>query len=192
MEVTHLYLNQSNFFSHTLAVCENAIKQQLVPSICVAVGWKDHVLAEGCYGKTSILDDAVWVQPDTIYDMASLSKLMGPTMIALRLIARGELDLADTLPKLFGHNPGVPADKKDITVFHLMTHTSGFLASVRMDQLLSGPDQVLPYLLQMTLNNTPGKKVEYSCLGYILLGMALERLTGKTLDQLAQACLPVM
>ena len=95
-------------FSNTLRVAKNAVDQGLVPSICLAMGMKDHILAQGCYGKTSILPDAVPVNADTVYDMASLSKLLGPTMIALRWIARGELELTDTLPMFFGD--AVPAE----------------------------------------------------------------------------------
>lgn len=170
-------------FSNTLRVAKNAVDQGLVPSICLAMGMKDHILAQGCYGKTSILPDAVAVNADTVYDMASLSKLLGPTMIALRWIARGELELTDTLPMFFGD--AVPAEKQNISIYHLMTHTAGFLPSVRMDKLFSDGQRVLPYLLGCPLQYEPGKQVAYSCLGYIVLGKILEKISGKTLDVLA-------
>jgi len=176
-------MTSSDSFSNTLRVAKEAVDQGLVPSICLAMGMKNHVLASGCYGKTSILSDAVPVTEHTIYDMASLSKLMGPTMIALRWIARGRLDLTDTLPMFFGD--AVPAEKQNITIYHLMTHTAGFLPSVRMDKLFDDGNRVLPYLLGCPLQYEPGKQVAYSCLGYIVLGKIMEKISGKSLDVLA-------
>lgn len=171
-------------FKNTLNVAREAVEQGLVPSLCISIGLGNQVFAKACFGKTSILEDATEVNPETQYDMASLTKLMGPTMIALRLISRGELELTDTLPRFFGND--VPEDKRNISVYHLMTHTAGFLPSVRLDQILQDGDAVLPYILHMQLRSIPGTEVAYSCLGYIVLGKVLEMFTGKTLDLLAR------
>ncbi|MBQ6527997.1 MAG: hypothetical protein IJI38_05695, partial [Clostridia bacterium] len=71
-------------FKNTLNVAREAVEQGLVPSLCISIGLGNQVFAKACFGKTSILEDATEVNPETQYDMASLTKLMGPTMIALR------------------------------------------------------------------------------------------------------------
>ena len=171
-------------FDHTLRVVSQAVEQGLVPCICFAAGCGDDVLVSACRGHVSILPGAEEVDEHTFFDMASLTKLLGPTMIALRLIARGELDLADTLPRFFGDR--VPEEKRSISIFHLMTHTAGFFPSIRMDKLLKSGEEVLPYLLTCPMQAEPGRQVSYSCLGYIVLGKVLETVTGKRLDHLAK------
>ncbi len=170
-------------FEITKQVVCRAVEEGLTPSICFAAGIGDETMVKVCRGRVSILEGAEEVTETTMYDMASLTKLMGPTMIALRLMQRGILDLADTLPRFFGDL--VPEDKREISVYHLMTHTAGFLPSVRMDKLFKDPDKVLPYLMSSPLQSPPGTQVAYSCLGYIVLGKALEVLTGLPLDELA-------
>ena len=171
-------------FETTLRLAEKAVNDGLVPSLCLALGKNDDVLATGCYGKTSVLDSAVPVNAATLYDMASLTKLMAPTMIALRMLSRGELDLADTLPMFFGEL--VSEEKREVSIFHLMTHTAGFFPSVRMDKLFSESSCVLPYLLSSPLQYPVGTQVAYSCLGYIVLGKILEKVSGKPLNRLAE------
>ena len=144
-------------FQHTLRTVEQAVEKGLVPSICFAAGCGDKTLVSACRGHVSVLPGAETVGPDTLYDMASLTKLMGPTMIALRLLARGKLDLADTLPRFFGDL--VTEDKRDISIYHLMTHTAGFFPSIRMDRLFTDPTHVLPYLLSAPLQSAPGTQV---------------------------------
>lgn len=174
----------NSFFQNTIDLAEQAVKTGKVPSLCIAFGCRDTVLDTACFGKTSILEDACPVDETTKYDMASLTKLIAPTMISLRFLSRGLIDLTDTLEYYWGNM--VPADKKEITIFHLMTHTAGFLPSVRMDKLFTDPQRVLPYLFNCPLQSAPGTHVSYSCLGYIVLGKTLEKISGKTLDILAK------
>lgn len=171
-------------FLHTLERAEQFVLQGLVPSLCIGFGCGDAILGSACYGKESILPKADSVDANTLYDMASLTKLLGPTMVALQLLADGTLELSDTLFRYLGNL--VPEEKRGISIFHLMTHTAGFLPSVRMEKLFSEPERVLPFILSTPLQQEPGSKVSYSCLGYIVLGKVLERITGKDLHQLTQ------
>ncbi|MCR4885117.1 MAG: beta-lactamase family protein [Clostridiales bacterium] len=176
-------MNSIDSFSNTIHAAKETVDAGLVPSLCLSAGLRNHILVKECFGRTNIFEDGSPVNEKTIYDMASLTKLLGPTMIALRLMARGKLEITDTLPMFFG--AAVPKDKQNISIYHLMTHTAGFLPSVRMDKLFTDSERVLPYLLGCPLQYEPGKCVAYSCLGYIVLGKILETLTGKTLDILA-------
>ena len=106
-------------------------------------------------------------------------------MIALRFIAEGKLDLADTLAVHLKEEQ-IPDDKKEITIFHLMTHTSGYTAYIGLETICRSSEDVLDSVLAIPLAYQPGTHVVYSCIGYILLGKVLERIGGKTLDVLAK------
>ena len=172
------------YFKRAVDLVRQAVENREVPSAALAIGVGDRVLVQEAFGVTSYTDEATPVNTKTLYDMASMSKIIGPTMIALKMIARGELDLCDTLPRFFGDE--VPQDKREITIFHLMTHTSGISAVIRLDQLASGIEDVVPCILRTPLHRAPGTGVEYSCMGYIMLAKILEKVRGKRLDQLAR------
>lgn len=122
------------------------------------------------------------VDRSTRYDMASLTKILAPTMLALRAIEDGDLTLYDTLGSFF---PDVPEDKRDITIKQLMTHTAGFEPAFWLSEETDSPEHVLSALFAHPLAYRPGEDVQYSCMGYITLGKLLETLYGRPLDVLA-------
>ncbi len=151
------------------------------PGATAACGVGKQVLAVSAAGKTE--PGGTDVNIETRYDMASLTKLLAPTMLAFQAIERGELTLWDTLPYWFND---VPEDKKDITVFHLMTHTAGFTPSFRLDKTVSRPEEALSAILHSQLVSSPGERPNYSCMGYIVLGKLLEKLYGQDLNEQSQ------
>ena len=123
------------------------------PGATATCGVGKQVLAVSAAGKTE--PGGTDVNIETRYDMASLTKLLAPTMLAFQAIERGELTLWDTLPYWFDD---VPEDKKDITVFHLMTHTAGFTPSFRLDKTVSRPEEALSAILHSQLVSSPGER----------------------------------
>ncbi len=121
----------------------------------------------------------------TIYDLASLTKPLVTGFLCALQIERGELELdravADYLPEFRIE------EKTEITVRHLLTHSSG-LPAWRPLYILTGgnPKEALAQLAREPLVNTPGTRVVYSDLGFIALGFLLERTTSKLLAELAQ------
>ena len=152
------------------------------PCAAAAVGAGDRVLAQAFAGEAPLPGQRP-VDEHTRFDMASLSKVLGPTMIALRAIEDGELALSDRVGDFF---PQAPKDKRDITVFMLMTHTGGFHPDYRLDHLLDSPEQAVDCILTRPLMERPGARPIYSCIGYILLAKCLERRFGRPLDALAR------
>lgn len=159
---------------------QQGLEEGCFPGAVAAVGDANHVWAVSTVGV--IAQDGPRVNRETRYDMASLSKVLGPTMIALRLIEEGKLSLYDTIGTFF---PDAPEDKRGITVFQLMTHTAGFNPAFWLDQLAENPEDALRVLLEHPLDNPPGGAPSYSCMGYITLGKMLEKLGGKPLNVLA-------
>ena len=153
----------------------------IFPSAAAAVGLGDELLAASCLGVTRI-DGGVPVNEYTLYDMASLTKILAPTMIALRAIEEGLLTLDDTVGRFFD----APDDKRDITVRMLMTHTGGFTPAFDLSREAAGPGDAVRAILAHPLDGVPGDMPRYSCMGYILFAKMLEKLYGMPLDRLAQ------
>ena len=171
-----------------------------IPSAVIAIGdcggtiykkafglsryYPDTVKPKGAHPDRSY-DGSVAATLDTVYDMASLSKLISTSMVALRLVEMGELCLSDTVNMFFEKS----YDKGGISVKQLMTHQSGIAPYFDLSKGYSGGDigaYVTEKILSVPLEYKTGEHVRYSCMGFILLGKIIESITGKTLDVLAQ------
>lgn len=162
------------------ALLEEGLREGCYPGAVAACGNAEQVFAISCTGKISENGPDVNVQ--TRYDMASLSKIIGPTMLALRAIEDGDLTLWDRLDRFF---PDCPEEKKPITIRHLMTHTAGFAPAFWLSEEAASPEDALRVLLEHPLDTPVGAEVHYSCMGYITLGKILETVYGKPLNVLA-------
>lgn len=151
------------------------------PSAAVAAGVGNELLALHCAGNTHI-HSGTPVNGETLYDMASLTKILAPTMLAFRAMDDGLLTLDDTVGRFFD----APADKSDITVRMLMTHTSGIAPHFHLSEHAADPGDALRAILEYPLEGTPGDTPRYTCMGYILFAKMLEKLLGDRLDILAR------
>ena len=150
-------------------------------------------VAEGCFpwaaaavgvgGQTLFCCAAGGADLRTRFDMASLTKVLAPTMIALRALEEGELTLGDPLAAFLD----APPDKAAITVGQLMTHTGRFAPAFLLCGEIADPAEAAACILRRPLEGPPGGEPRYSCMGYILLGKVLEAVYGQTLDALAEA-----
>ncbi|MDI2032801.1 serine hydrolase domain-containing protein [Saccharopolyspora sp. TS4A08] len=121
------------------------------------------------------------MRPDTIFDVASISKLF-TSITALQLVDDGKISLHDRVAE---HLPEFAVNgKQDITVEQLLTHTSGLQAEVQLWKL--PPEQRIPSVLALTPEHPPGTHYEYSDPNMITLGVLVERVTGHPLDQVVQ------
>ena len=157
------------------------IREGCFPAAAAAVGVGNHVLAQACAGEAPEPGGRP-VDEHTRWDMASLSKVIGTTMVALRAMEEGLLTPEECVADFF---PEAPADKAGITVFQLMTHTGGFEPSFRLDQMLTDPADAVRCILEVPLAEKPGVRPIYSCMGYILLAKMLEKRLGSPLNELA-------
>lgn len=132
--------------------------------------------------------DGIEVDANTMYDMASLTKVMVALPLVLLSVQEGRLSLTDSvtrhLPEL---EEGTDATtKRKITLLHLLTHTSGLPAWCPFFLYARGVKEYLRLIAAEAMTGTPGKQVVYSDLGFMLLGFILERAWDEPLDQLAQ------
>jgi len=122
--------------------------------------------------------------PDTIYDLASLTKVLAALPVSLALWERGRLDLDAPVNSILPEFSGGMRDS--VTPRHLLAHTSGLPSWKALYLHARDRDSVLAQICATPLAADPGTTVEYSDLGILLLGASLERLTGKRIDQLVQ------
>ena len=174
-------MGSSPLAARAVTLLTQGIEDGVIPCAALHVAMHGNPLLNWQSGHAAIHPVPVPVQPDTRFDMASLTKLMATTMVALRLLADGRLTLSDTLADWFE----APAQTAGITIGHLLTHTSGLAPHAPLWQLCAGREEVLAFLLSQEPIAPPGTEVSYSCLGYIVLGHLLEKAGGAPLDVLA-------
>lgn len=163
-------------------VLEEGLKMGAYPCYAAAVGRGSEVLFHSHGGNRAVYPTPQPLTEDTLFDLASLSKLISTTVIALRLIENGQLSLDATLGDFFSDC----GEKSGITVKQLLTHTSGLPSFLRLWKMGIPPERVHRAILSHPLSAAPGKQVIYSCMGYILLGRILESVCGISLDRIAK------
>lgn len=177
-----------NRFSAVTEVLKDAIAAGAFPGCAFGALAGGYVVLQGALGRFTYADDAPAVEPHTVYDVASVTKVAVTTALAMLLYQRGQLDLdmplGDILP---GFVVGRPAAEgaRHVTLRHLLAHNSGLPGYVRLFETVTSPAMLLRACLQLPLEAQPGTRTEYSDMGYILLGKALEVLARTPLHSLA-------
>ena len=154
------------------------------PGAVLAVGHGGRLAHLRAFGHLSYEPGAKEAGADTIYDLASLTKVVVTTTVAMMLVDEGRLDLDARVGDFFPSFRG--GAKGQVTVRQLLTHTGGFLWWAPLYKELSGKQAYLERIAAMELDYAPGTKAVYSDLGIILLGDILERCAGAPLEELAR------
>jgi CubicO group peptidase (beta-lactamase class C family) len=154
------------------------------PSAVYIVAENSQVVFAGALGDAVRGPEQVPASFRTIYDLASLTKPLVTGLLCARLVESGEINLDDSIAR---HLPEfLRNDKRDITIRHLVSHSSGLPAWRPLYLLSESPERALEAIAGEDLMRKPGEKVVYSDLGFIALGFLLQRLAGVGLPQLAQ------
>ena len=167
------------------AVLEKAVAERAFPGAAYGVLHRGSIAALDAVGRFRYEADAPAVEPETVFDLASVSKVMATTAAAMLLADRGKLDLdarlGDLLPGfVIGMTPG--SGKERVTLRMLLAHTSGLTAYATLFREHRTPDMLLRAVLRLGLEAKPGTRTEYSDFGFLLLGKAIEILAGEGLD----------
>ena len=131
------------------------------------------------------------VTPDTIFDLASVTKVVATTTMAAILYERGLLELeapiVGTIPEFLKDSQGeVDPRRREVTFRMLLAHSSGLPAYEKLFLKANSRDELLSAAFNMPLSAEPGARTEYSDIGFIVLGVALERIAGEKLDLFCQ------
>jgi CubicO group peptidase (beta-lactamase class C family) len=165
-------------------IVKTSIEEAVAPGVAIAVGRNGRIAYMKGYGYID------WNQPgspvvdtNTLYDLASLTKVIATTTLAMILEEGGQLDLNRTVVSYLPEFNS--AEKAQITVRQLLTHSGGLEAGANIYRTARGRDQYLSQINARPLEYTPGTNMIYSDWDMILLQLVMERITGKTLDVLA-------
>jgi serine-type D-Ala-D-Ala carboxypeptidase len=170
---------QSSQFATAHQVLGDAIAARAFPGCAFAVLSAGDVVLHDALGRFTYDNDSPAVTPDTVFDVASLTKVVSTTAAAMLLHQRGLLDLDLPLGELLpafvvGRSPGSQARR--VALRHLLAHNSGLPGSVEFFRNHSTPASLFRACLELPLEAEPGQRAEYSDPGFILLGKALEML----------------
>lgn len=167
------------------ALLQQHIDAGELPSAVYLVAERDEIFFTDALGFSVVEPYRVANKLDTIYDLASLTKPLVTTLLCARRIELGELTLDSSVSHYLAEFDRT--DKQMITIRELLTHTSG-LPAWRPLYLLTEdePERAAGAVAGLDLEYKPGTRVVYSDLGFIALGILLERLTGQRLAEMAK------
>ncbi|HPE69949.1 MAG TPA: serine hydrolase domain-containing protein [Thermotogota bacterium] len=148
---------------------EEQIKSNLFPGGALMAGSSNGTVFEGVYGT---LDGERPVERNTLYDMASVTKVFATLPAMLILMERGKVDIEDRVSRFLPSIPG------DILIRHLLTHTSGMPPYSIAYRTTHSPEELMAEILQTPQTLPAGREVVYSCLNFILSMKVIECITG--------------
>lgn len=180
------YGEQDAVFNSAFEVLRQAIGQRAFPAASVAVTHQGKLVALKGFGRFTYEADSAETATDSIFDLASVSKVVATTSIAMVLYQRGLLDLEMPVIAVVPEFAREDAQKREITFRHLLAHSSGLPAYEKLFLRAKTREQLLDAAFATRLSAAPGTRAEYSDIGFIVLGIALERLADETLDRFCQ------
>jgi len=137
------------------------------------------------YGHRTVVPTEEPMTEDTIFDAASLTKVVACTPAIMLLVERGQLSLDDHVVKYIPEFTG--DGKEQVTIRQLITHVSGLRPDISLKPDWSGTAAAIQLACEEKLANPPGEKLVYSDTGPILLGEIVRRVTGQPLDQFVRS-----
>jgi CubicO group peptidase (beta-lactamase class C family) len=172
-------------FGAACRVLDEAIAARAFPGCAFGVLAAGQIVLQGARGYFTYDEVAPGVAAETVYDVASLTKVVATTAAAMLLSQRGLLELDTSLGELLpgfvvGRAPEEHA--RHVKLWHLLAHNSGLPGYVEFFRTATTPSALFRACLELPLEAEPGTRAEYSDPGFILLGKALEVLTREYLS----------
>src|ERR1700756_1514883 len=162
------------------AVIQQAIADNNIPGAVLVVGHDGKVIYRKAYGHRSLEPKRELMTVDTIFDLASLTKVIATTTAVMQLMEQGKVRINDPVAKYipeFAQN-----GKDDITIRQLLTHYSGLAPDLDLDTPWEGKQTAYQLACVMPPETTPGSGFVYSDINFIMLGALVEKVSGETLD----------
>lgn len=168
------------------ALVEQAIRDGRLPGAVVLVGHGGEIVYERAFGARSLAAETPEpMTVDTVFDLASLTKVVATTTSVMMLVEEGRLRLRD---RVADHVPGFGAQgRESVTIAQLLTHTSGLAPDLPLEESFEGTGTAIARTIALPPAAAPGERFIYSDLNFMLLGEIVGRVSGLTLDRFAQA-----
>jgi uncharacterized protein YbbC (DUF1343 family)/CubicO group peptidase (beta-lactamase class C family) len=166
------------------AIVEQAIEQKQIPGAVVLIGHDGHVVYRKAFGNRALDPRRELMTVDTIFDLASLTKVIATTTAIMQLEEKGKVRISDTVVKYlaeFAQN-----GKDDITVRQLLTHYGGLPPDLDLLTPWQGKETAYKMAFAEKPETPPGAGFVYSDVGFIVLGALAEKASGQSLDRYAE------
>lgn len=180
-------VSQDVRFASAFHILSEAIRSRAFPACSLAVTHSHKLVALRALGHFTYDSDAPGVTLNSLFDIASVTKVVGTTAMAMILYERGLLDLdlpvAAIVPEFI--SPDDPR-RREVSLRMLLAHSSGLPAYEKLFLRARSRDDLLNAAFTTELTADPDSRAEYSDIGFIILGVALERVADETLDLFCQ------
>jgi len=184
------FVHQDEQFQCAFQVLRSGISQRAFPGATVAIVYQGKLIAHKGLGHFTYDAASPAVAAETVYDLASVTKVIATTTACMILHDRGlfKLDqpIIELLPEFAANEAGQKDARRQVTLRMLLAHCSGLPAYIKLFQTAHNKDELLQQALGIPLTAEPGSRAEYSDIGFILLGRAIEKRAGEPLDQFCQ------
>jgi uncharacterized protein YbbC (DUF1343 family)/CubicO group peptidase (beta-lactamase class C family) len=172
-------------FAPIAALVDAAIARHELPGAVVLVGRGEAVAYHRAFGRRAVEPSAEPMTADTIFDLASLTKVVATTTSVMKLVEEGRIRLGDPVAQFipdFGRY-----GKNSITIRQLLTHTSGLRPDLELEVEFHGSDEAIRRAIEEVPASPPGEQFVYSDINFFLLGDIIRRVSGERLDRYAKA-----
>lgn len=184
------YGQQETVFSRAFDGLRQGIAEHAFPGASVAITSRGRLVALKAMGRLTYDPGSIEVTPASVFDLASVSKVVATTSMAMILYERGLLDLETPVVAIVPEfSPEFASDdprRREVTLHLLLAHSSGLPAYEKLFLRAKTRDELLAAAFATPLVADPGTKSEYSDIGFIILGVALERIADEALDRFCQ------
>jgi serine-type D-Ala-D-Ala carboxypeptidase len=183
------FARQDDRFRGAFNILEKAIAARAFPACALAVTLGGDLIAHKALGRFTYDPDSPAVSASNLFDLASLTKVVATTSMAMILYERGLLDLETPVTAVvpeYADGSDNDNERRQVTLRLLLAHSSGLPAYEKLFLRAPTRETLLQAAFSMPLTAAPGTRAEYSDIGFIVLGVALERLADEPLDVFCQ------
>ena len=175
-------INQN--YNKIFTLIDSCIKVNIFPSAQLFVSKKGEILINQGFGTQTYENKSPPVNENSIYDVASLTKILSTTPIVMKLVSQKKLNLDHSVKQFFPNFSGPLKDK--VTIKHLLTHSSGIEPYYEffLENPIKSKNEIINDIINRELIFDPGIDMKYSDLGIILLGEIIQIIQNKSLDDL--------
>jgi uncharacterized protein YbbC (DUF1343 family)/CubicO group peptidase (beta-lactamase class C family) len=162
-----------------------ALARKEAPGAVVLVGRRDKVVFRRAYGDRALVPAKELMTVDTVFDMASLTKVMATATSVMTLVEAGKLRLDEPVARSLPEFAAGGGERATVTVEELLTHRAGFVPDDPMDLYTGPPAEIFARKYRQPLAQEPGARFVYSDVGYEVLGEVVRAVAGEPLDRYA-------
>jgi uncharacterized protein YbbC (DUF1343 family)/CubicO group peptidase (beta-lactamase class C family) len=180
-------LESSSGFAPIAPLVEASIARHELPGAVVVVGRGEDIVYHQAFGQRAVRPSPEAMTEATIFDLASLTKVVATTTSVMKLVEEGRIRLSDPVAQFIPEFSRF--GKAGITIRHLLTHTSGLRPDLELEVEFHGADEAIRRACDEVPTAPAGERFVYSDINFFLLGDIVRRVSGQTLDRYAKSAI---